>query len=931
MEWWSTYPTAAECVNGITVDTRMVAAIQPLPVWILIGSVLFWIVAILPFVADARNFVKYSIEEEVPKGTLIGNVLKDSHLKRTLGSSVINEIYFSFLADVELAIAIEPKTGVLKTSGRIDRENISNCYSSETCEVTVDVAVQPVKYFQIIKVTIEILDINDNVPMFPENEITHPILESAEPGSSFAIPTATDLDSPKFGVLRYELESHRNTFGIRVQENVDGSLDVRLTIERRLDRERRHRYRIKVVAYDGGQPPKQGRTNIVIPILDSNDNSPVFDRPVYDVNIPENLAPGTSVIQVQAADPDLGQNGKVQYKFSIQSENLYGHMLAINPTSGEIFVKGELDREKVAVCNLVVTARDQGPNAVPADTTVVVTITDINDNAPEILVSTLGSSRPNVAKTPEDADVGTFVAHVSVSDPDEGANGQVNCTLNDYTFSLEQTFEKEYQIVTSRVLDRESIPQYRLEIVCTDKGRQQQVTRKRITVVIGDVNDNSPKFTQKSYTATMLENNMIGVTVLQTLATDMDAGSNGEIRYRLSEDVHGIFDVDSQTGAILTKARVDREITQQFEFHVMATDLGHPAKSSFAPILINIEDVDDELPRFVRPTFSFRIAENQPVGSEVGKVTAVDLDVPPNNQFYYAFLNEELSGAFFLNSKTGQITSQQDLDRETQDSYRLIIGVMDQNEPSMSSTAVVNIQIMDANDNPPRLVFPTPANNTIHVSNRVPVGSVLAQIKAYDADTGENARMTFTLAAGNEEKVFHLDPDTGLLTSNMVFTDINYATFPLVLQIVDHGVPPYRVEQELKVVINSTIPFPPPKPQVRPPARGQNFHYNVIVVVAVACGATVIVVSFVICVVLVRKNRRKRQNHCSGKANGPTEARCMLNRKESRANGEDHIALKDVGHPDISESMRKLLTANTADWDKCSSDVDAQVRWDPVR
>jgi hypothetical protein len=192
-------------------------------------------------------------------------------------------------------------------------------------------------------------------------------------------------------------------------------------------------------------------------------------------------------------------------------------------------------------------------------------------------------------------------------------------------------------------------------------------------------------------------------------------------------------------------------------------------------------------------------------------------------------------------------------------------------------------------------------------------------------DAEENARLTYSLTKGNEDRIFHLDPNTGLLTSKMVFTDIKHATFPLMLQIVDNGRPPYRVEQELKVVVNSSIPYPPPEPQAHSPLRGRNFHYNVIVVVAVACGATVMVVSFIICVILVRKNKRKRRNQCSGKANGPTESHRMLSPKDSQNHGEDHIAMKDMGHSDISESMRKLLAANTGDWDKASGNVEVQV------
>jgi hypothetical protein len=877
---------------AVTSNTDMVCHISSSGYLFWFYGMLIWILATSMLVSGARNILRYRIEEEVTIGTRVGDILQDSRLKQTYSNSpeILRQLRFGFLTESDLSFAIGAVTGVLETNGRIDRESITGCPRMDLCEITLDVAVQPVQYFQIIKITVEILDINDNAPMYPESAVTHPILESALQGSSFVIPTATDMDSPMFGVERYELDSEDGTFGITQKEKLDGAFDLRLTVQKSLDREVQDKYSVRITAYDGGNPPNAGYMNIVIPVMDSNDNSPVFDNDTYKVIIPESIAVGVSILRVRATDQDLGQNGRILYGFSPMTRGLYGDILAVNQETGDIFINGKLDREKTSVCNLIVTASDQGPDSLPSDTTVVVTITDVNDNAPQITINTLGSTKPDKAYISEDAATGTFVAHVSVTDPDLGRNGDLNCSLNDYTFDLQQTFETEYQIVTARSLDRETIPQYGLELVCRDKGQPPQVAIKRLAVEILDVNDNTPTFSQKSYTANMIENNFIGIGVIQTVATDRDTGKNGDISYSLSFDASETFEIDSHTGAIKTRTSIDRERTPQYHFQVIATDHGNPPRSTMAHMVVNVEDVNDEIPKFVSSVFTFYVGENEPERTRVGKVTAVDNDAPPHNQFMYTFDHKGSSSLpFSLDTQSGKITTRRPLDREKQDNYRLIVKVTDQGSPPMSSTVSITIWISDKNDNAPRFDFPNPKNNTVFISNKVPVGNPVTRISAHDPDQGNNATISFSFLPTSDQKgKFSLDKDSGVIALNVPLNDVDYATFELRLKAEDHGTnPQLKAISHLKIVVNSSIPYPPGKLG----HTSSVFHYNVIVVVAVACGGAVITVSLIVGIILVRNQGRKRRVH---KYNCRMEAKRMLSSKELQsAAPEESIPMKN--------------------------------------
>ena len=390
--------------------------------------------------------LQYTLQEEVVVGTFIANILQDAQLESKHNAEILAQLRFRFLSPPKANLEVDSSTGVLRTDGEIDRDSI--CPQAEECTVKMDIAVQPVQYFQIIKVTIIIEDKNDNAPKFAERNLLHRMSESASEGSSLILPSAVDNDSPKFGIQRYELDSPTEKFQLDVREKVGGSTDVKLILRGELDRELENEYRMKVIAYDGGTPELSGSVNVVISIQDANDNDPEFKNETYEVEVFENLPEGSKIMTVEAEDPDEGKNGQVVYTFAPRTLESFGHLFHINNLTGDITTKGLLDYEESEVYHLTVNAQDQGADSVPDDAIVIIKLVDVNDHAPDITVNTLTESGTDVATISEDAVMGTFVAHITVVDQDSGENAKFNCTLNDNHFTLAQVYQSEYQIQT---------------------------------------------------------------------------------------------------------------------------------------------------------------------------------------------------------------------------------------------------------------------------------------------------------------------------------------------------------------------------------------------------------------------------------------------------------------------------------------------------
>ncbi|XP_015235716.1 PREDICTED: protocadherin alpha-3-like, partial [Cyprinodon variegatus] len=523
-------------------------------------AVLFW------SLSSAQ--LRYSISEEVKEGTAVGNIAKDLGLDK---STLKERKYRIVSSDVDPPFQVNQNDGILYVSRKIDRENV--CAQSSTCLLNVKTVLE--NPLEVHYVRIEVQDINDHSPTFQEKEISLEISESVFSGARFKLKAARDPDSGPFSVQQYKLDQNEH-FRLEVRDSgEDGKIPI-LIVQKSLDRETAKRHSLVLTAVDGGKPPKTGSMNIQIDILDVNDNVPSFSSDAYSVTLRENALPGTKVIQVNATDLDDGSNGEVFYSLGKSMNQHILNLFDINPKTGEITVKGLIDYEERDKYELEIEASDKGFAPLTSEKSVNIKIIDVNDNAPEIEVTSFSSS------IPEDSRPGTTVALISVNDRDSGLNGKVMCSMSeDIPFSLSPTIQDTiYSLITKSPLDREKQSHYDLTIFAKDTGQPSLSSEITISIFVSDVNDNSPEFVLSPYNFYLMEANEPGTSVFSVKAFDRDDNENSIISYQIARDgsennkISSFLNINSETGEIVALKAFDFEILKTFQFHVVATDSG---------------------------------------------------------------------------------------------------------------------------------------------------------------------------------------------------------------------------------------------------------------------------------------------------------------------------------------------------------------------
>ena len=382
---------------------------------------------------------------------VIADLRRQTELESRYESEVLQRLTFAFLTQNEQRtyFALDQRTGELKLAKTIDREVL--CPNAEECNIALTVAVQPVQYFQVIGITVRVLDVNDNAPQFAKSQVALSLSESTALGFVFPLPQARDPDSPANGVVRYEIRTDSYNFALNVRNGSGSSRakELELQLVRLLDFEEHTFFRIIVVAYDGGTPSRTGNMLVEITVIDENDNSPKFDQTVYEVSLVENRNYDKSIVTVKVTDRDFGRNGLVKYSFSTQTEEAYSNLFRINRDSGDIYLLRPLDYESQQSYLLQVVARDQGDIPAVSVGKVVIHVLDVNDNRPVITINP--DSADGIITIDEELPAGTFVAHVSVTDADSLHSG-LNCNFtSDGALTLQHMYDNEYKLVTSQV------------------------------------------------------------------------------------------------------------------------------------------------------------------------------------------------------------------------------------------------------------------------------------------------------------------------------------------------------------------------------------------------------------------------------------------------------------------------------------------------
>ena len=310
----------------------------------------------------------------------------------------------------------------------------------------------------------------------------------------------------------------------------------------------------------------------------------------------------------------------------------------------------------------------------------------------------------------------------------------------------------------------------------------------------------------------MLENSLVGSVILQTSAKDVDAGKNSEFHFNLITDdpeVANAFHI-RPTGEIVVKSNVDREQFSGFNFTVTATDHGKVPLTGTALVFITVDDVNDEVPRFVRDGYVFNIFENEPNGSLVGHVLAEDRDSPPNNRISYSLAQPDSTArnCFSIDPDSGSISTSAVLDREKQSVYILRICASNSFPEWQNASGCVSVTIFvqDRNDNDPIFAFPTDTDYEVIISNLVPLGHVVTKVSASDSDVDSNSRLKYYLKTGNDNGAFSIDPDSGVVYISSGFYGIEFNEYELVIVAKDQGSPSRWTQSLLRVIVNGSLP-----------------------------------------------------------------------------------------------------------------------------
>ncbi|VDL89391.1 unnamed protein product [Schistocephalus solidus] len=731
--------------------------------------------------AQKRDFT-YVISEESEIGTFVGNILLDAGLE---GVSSKDDFDIQLYEDRTVGLFRADKhTGKLLVAQRIDRETIcpqknnvpftmesSNAQNFDgvvqpedaICRVELSAYIPPEHWVNIIVV---VKDINDHAPKFqhvlPNSMILGTskspyvlyISEGVNIGYQVPLIGATDEDYGINGVQTYLLtgkDFDKSTFAVNYQP----PYELNLVVLSKLDHEKKTSYSGVLTACDGGKPtPLCTNQLLTIFVTDVNDNRPVFERALYEVNISENLTVGSVVTTVRATDQDSGTFGKIRYQIGQIYDQSQSDYFELDEWTGEVRVRIPLQAKFASRVHIPILAQDGGPIPKVGNTLLQIDVEDVNNHAPTLIITpmvtpnsrSLGSTSESSNQVQlwleENQPVGTQIGIIRTGDDDVGINGDVTCNLiSNYTFFLlthsnSARERKIYSLQSNVRFDHEQTqnPILTADIECSDAGTPPLVTRQGIQVNILDVNEYQAYFPEDAtnYFADISEDVQPGTFVVTVRAVDRD--STAIMQFTLSEEAQKFFRVDELTGQIYTIEHLDREQAGEIRFAVRVHDGDDVENSSdhsgdgggkisrTANVTVRITDVNDNSPR-LEGQRHFQVFENRPAYSDmIGQLVASDPDAGENGTVNFKLVsvmpvvNEVPNGTFEINPLTGKIYAKVSLDHEMFTQYQLRVEVSDTGRPTPRKvTETVIIEILDENDNTPLWKAPQRLHDAVSI------------------------------------------------------------------------------------------------------------------------------------------------------------------------------------------------------------------------
>ena len=819
------------------------------------------LICVFSYIMHYSHAISYYIPEEQLPGTPIGNIGKDFNISYLASEAELNDMeYFASETDIMKHFSIDKSTSELTIKEKIDREEICKFSKNDfSCPVTIEVFAKSINSFlEKIEVTINVEDINDKAPYFLKDTLNIEILESDRPGSTFDLDIAQDDDSSNYSVKAYSISPPQNLFRVNFEETEDNTI-LQLVLDADLDREIEDHYTLQLIASDGGDPALSGVMTLNITILDYNDNKPVFDKPVYEVKVKENIAINTTIVTVYAEDDDLGPNAEVSYSLNeLQSEDIM-NKFEINEETGALKVIGPLEYTEGKVYKISVKATDHGQRPQSSQVTVKVTVEDSENNAPVIELNVFSPS--GNAEVSEAEAIAYVVAYVKVIDGDQGRNGNTSCTLDHHFFGIQSYKPNEYKVIILNKLDREDIKTHTVTVICEDEGVPSLSAVATFNVNVIDDNDNPPEFTFPNYTASIKENKYEGYIVVQVQAKDADAGQNGKVSYYLHPDEKGNFSINEETGLITAAKSFDRENLSSYEFPVFAIDAGSPQMSSSAMIYVTIEDENDNDPVFEKD-YEFPVQEGNLKQTVLNKVSANDLDADLNGYVTYS-IDKNYEDLPFQVLPDGTVKTNDILDREDTPKYVFRVLAIDNGVEKRTGTASVTVLVTDINDHHPVIGYPRAEQHIInYVTYMAPPQTQVLKVAATDKDEGKNAELTYTIDKRNDSNIFRIGNRGEIIVAKKMFeSDVNWYNLGVIVS--DNGSPPKTDSTNITICVlmkNLTSDL------TRQAAQSQD-NQNVVIAVVVVVVTLVMAATILLVIWIVRRLDLRKQKYLENNNN----------------------------------------------------------------
>ncbi|XP_024919204.1 protocadherin gamma-A12-like isoform X24 [Cynoglossus semilaevis] len=540
-------------------------------------------------------------------------------------------------------------------------------------------------------------------------------------------------------------------------------------------------------------------------IQDINDNSPQFNEGIINIEIRESAVRGARFVLGEAHDADVGHNSVQQYNLK-KNENF---ILAENTNTVELVLDKELDREKQEEINLVLTALDGGSPPRSGTVVIHVTVLDANDNAPVF------SQAVYKASLPENSPVDTVVVTVSATDADEGVNGDVTYDFEHVTKEVKKIFSidnKQGKIKVIGAVDYETTSAFEIRVKAKDGLGLSSYAK--VIVSISDVNDNPPVINLKSLTNAIPENTSPGTEVGIINVQDADSDNNQKVRCSIQQNVpFKLVPSIKNYYSLVTTGQLDRELVSDYNITISATDEGSPPLSSSKTVHLSVADINDNPPVFEEQSYSAYVTENNKPGSTLCSVTARDPDWRQNGTVIYSLLPGEVNGAsvssyLSVNGDTGVIHAVRSFDYEQFKNFKVNVMARDNGSPPLSSNVTVSVFISDVNDNSPQILYPSSDRNSF-MTELVPKaahgGSLVSKVIAVDADSGQNAWLSYQIVSSTDPGLFTIGVHSGEIRTQRDISESDSMKQNLVVAVKDNGQPPLSATCSMYLIISDNL------------------------------------------------------------------------------------------------------------------------------